>query len=144
MAIHLSVPSFRPHAHVRRGHPLGRYMFTGILVFLMVVFAIRIEQRMGIAGKPFALTRAHLQNELEAMPGEHLILVQYQPNHVLSDEWVFNGPDIPAQKVIWARSMTSELDLDLAGYFRGRSVWILVADAKSPVLTRWEPAGSRN
>jgi hypothetical protein len=135
VAIHLQFLRF-VRTRTWRGHPLGRWLFAGILVFLMVLFAIRIEQRMGIAGKPWALDRARILNRLEATPGEHLILVQYQPNHVLSDEWVFNGPDIPAQKVIWARSMTPVLDQELVGYFHGRNIWILRADANPPMLTR--------
>ncbi len=47
---------------------------------------------------------------INSAPGEHLILFEYQPNHVLTDEWAFKGPDIPAQKVIRARAMTPALD----------------------------------
>jgi hypothetical protein len=135
MAIHLQFLRF-VRTRTWRGRPLGRWVFAAILVFLMVMFAIRIEQRAGIAGKTWALDRARILNQLEATPGEHLILVEYRPNHVVSDEWVFNGPDIPAQRVIWARSMTPVLDQELVDYFHGRNIWILRADETPPALTR--------
>ena len=134
MAIHLQFLRF-VRTRRWRGRPLGRWVFAGILAFLMVLFALRIEQRVGVRGKPWAVARERFRNELEAMPGQHLILVQYQPNHVLTDEWVFNGRDIPRQRVIWARSMTPEQDQALVDYYRGRSIWILNADAQPPLLT---------
>jgi hypothetical protein len=142
MAIHLQFLRF-VRTRTWRGRPLGRWVFAGVLVFLMVLFAIRIEQRARIAGKPWALDRARMLNQLEAMPGEHLILVEYQPNHVLSDEWVFNGPDIPAQKVIWARSMTPDADSMLVKHFPRRTVWMLEADASPPRLAEFRRTGKQ-
>jgi hypothetical protein len=137
MAIHLQFLRF-VRTRTWRGRPLGRSVFAGILVFLTVLFAIRIEQRVRIAGKPWALDRARILNQLEATAGEHLILVEYRPNHALSDEWVFNGPDIPAQKVIWARSMTLDADSILVKHFPRRTVWTLEADASPPRLIEFQ------
>jgi hypothetical protein len=134
MAVHLQFLRF-VRTRTWRGRPVGRWAFTGILLFLMVLFAIRIEQRARIPGKPWALNRERVRKELEATPGEHLILVEYRPDHNLTDEWVFNGPDIPSQKVIWARAMTPALDQELVDYFHGRTIWILDADATPARLT---------
>ena len=139
MAIHLQFFRF-VRTRKWRGRPLGRRVFAGIILFLLVLFAIRFAQRVRIPGEAFALAREHFRIELAAVPGQHLILVQYQPHHLLSEEWVFNGPDIPAQKVIWARSMTPQLDQELVDYYQNCRVWILKADAKPPVLTPRNPA----
>jgi hypothetical protein len=133
MAIHLQFLRF-VRTRKWRGRPLGRRVFAGIMAFLMILFAIRFAQRVGVRGYPWALARQQLSDRLEAMPERHLILVQYKPNHSLTDEWVFNGPDIPNQKVIWARSMTPELDQELVDYYHDRRIWILNADASPPVL----------
>ena len=114
---------------------MGRWVFSSILIFLAILFAIRIEQRAQIPGKPWALDRQRIQKNLEALPGQHLVLVEYRPNHQLTDEWVFNGPDIPHQKVMWARAMSPALDQELVDYFHDCHIWVLDADANPAVLT---------
>ena len=133
MAVHLQFLRF---VRTRRWHgrAVGRYVFAGLMAFLAVLFGVRIVQRVQVRGEPWALARAQFQSRLESTPGRHLILVKYAPNHEVKDEWVFNGPDIPREKVIWARSMSPPLDRDLVDYYRGRSVWILDADASLPHL----------
>jgi len=133
MAVHLQFLRF-VRTRKWRGRAAGRYIFAGLLVFLLVLLGIRIAQRVHVGGKPWALARARLLSQLEATPGRHLILVNYAPNHDLTDEWVFNGPDIPGEKVIWARSMTPLLDQDLIDCYRGRTTWVLEADASPPRL----------
>ena len=133
MAVHLQFLRF-VRTRTWNGRPVGRWVFAGIVMLLAIVFAIRIEQRAGVPGKAWAVDRERIRRKLEAAPGEHLILVRYRPNHELTDEWVFNGPDIPGQKVIWARAMTPAQDQELVDYYHDRRIWILDADAQPAAL----------
>jgi len=51
---------------------------------------------------------------------------------------VFNEPDVPSAKVVWARMMTAEQDRELTSYLRDRDVYVVDADAMPPVLRRVE------
>jgi hypothetical protein len=81
------------------------------------------------------LDRAHILQELERTPGDHLVLVRYKPNHdFILDEWVYNGADIDGSKVIWARDMDSQ-NSELLRYFSGRHAWIAEPDYNPPRLS---------
>ena len=138
MAIHIQFLRY-VRAWKWRGRPLGRKLFAVILGIALSLIALRFAQRVGNNGPPWALARAQFLRQLQAAPGEHLVFVRYREKHVLTDEWVANGADIPGAKVIWARSMTTELDRQLQDYFRGRTFWTVDADANPPVLSPMGP-----
>jgi hypothetical protein len=80
--------------------------------------------------------RAHIESELEKLPGKQLIIVRYSSDHNPFDEWVYNAPDIDASKIIWAREMDTANNLDLMRYYKDRQVWLVQPDLHpSPVLT---------
>jgi len=96
--------------------------------------------------------RAGIQAALEQMPGKHLVLVRYAPNHNASEEWVYNSPDTDSSKVIWAREMDSgenqeqneEQDLALIRYYKDRKVWLVQPDATPATLTPYSHRGNEN
>jgi hypothetical protein len=124
---------------LRYVHAWRRWAFTAILVLLAVLFAYRYMQRIPPNPDYWANYRDQMQRELEHQPGKHLVYVRYSDHHVLQDEWVFNEPDIPSSKVIWARVMTPEQDRELSTYFHDRKLWVVEADANPPVLLRLAP-----
>jgi hypothetical protein len=83
--------------------------------------------------------RANVAQELNAQPGQHVVLVRYAPDFDLDREWVFNGADIDAQKIVWARDMGAEKNQELLDYYRGRMFWSVEADGTA----RIEPYGQR-
>jgi hypothetical protein len=104
----------------RLGRIIGTLCMVGFLVGVVLCVAAPLpadSMRVGhvelIAGK----------SELHA--GRHLILVKYDPGHLLDDEWVYNGADIAGQNIIWARSLGAASDQALIDYFPGRRVWLL-------------------
>ena len=46
-----------------------------------------------------------LIQKLQAIPGEHLVLVAYDFKTYDTFEWVYNEPDIDRQRIVFARDM---------------------------------------
>jgi hypothetical protein len=88
------------------------------------------------------LDRAAVVKQLNHQPGNHLVLVRYQPsngaNHVVDHEWVYNAADIDAAKIVWARDMGDSENHELLRYFQNRHIWLLNGDQSHP---RLEPFG---
>lgn len=86
--------------------------------------------------------RAELVQQLQNRPGQHLILVKYSSNHEPTIEWVYNGADIDASKIVWARSLGPKQDADLLRYFHDRCVWEIDADAAQPRLSLYDSSSA--
>jgi hypothetical protein len=84
----------------------------------------------------FGRTRNDMIHELSRLPGKHLVLVRYGPNHDIQKEWVYNAADIDRSRVVWAQDMGPKQDSELIKYFSDRNVWLLAADDVPPRLTR--------
>jgi hypothetical protein len=134
MAIHLQFLRWL-RAWKWRGYAIGKPLFIAVLCFLGILFAVRYAQRLGPYPDDWSQARQRFLHQLEATPGKHLVYVRYRPHHITQYEWVYNEPDIPSAKVIWARAMTPAEDDELARYYNDRILWVLDADANPPVLT---------
>jgi hypothetical protein len=77
--------------------------------------------------------RIAIDGQLAAVPGNQLVFVRYSPQHGFH-EWVRNGADIDAQRIVWALDLGAEEDQKLMQYYPERGVWVLLADAKPPRL----------
>jgi hypothetical protein len=83
--------------------------------------------------------RARVVDELERTPGKHLVIVHYRPDHDFAyDEWVSNGADIDASKVVFARDMGAD-NAELVDYFKGRRVWLADPDENREKLVPYRP-----
>jgi hypothetical protein len=76
-------------------------------------------------GEPF---RKPVEQQLAAIPGEHLVLVRYAANHNSGEEYVYNEADIDRAKTVWAREIPGMDLTPLFHYFRNRDVWIYEPD----------------
>jgi hypothetical protein len=76
--------------------------------------------------------RERVEKQLEATPGNHLIIVHYRLNHWVHNEWVYNRADIDGAKVVWAREMDAASNAKLTAYFHDRKIWLLEPD-ENPV-----------
>ena len=133
MAVHVQFLRY-VHAWKWRSWRIGRWAFPAILALLAVLFAHRYSVRLSPDPEYLGqLSRPH-ERQLDKKPGKHLVFVKYSDHHLLQDEWVYNEPDIPSAKVIWARMMTPPEDTQLTEYFHDRDVWVLDADAHPPLL----------
>lgn len=75
---------------------------------------------------------------LRRVPGRHLVFVEYPGGHPYRDEWVFNGADIPRQRITFARVWKPESDLALMRALPDHDVWL--ARPASNSLVRIDPA----
>ena len=79
-------------------------------------------------------SRAAIQEKLSHTPGKHLILVRYEEDHNIHDEWVYNGAEIDSAKVLWARELDPEQNAKLLTYFKDRQVWLVEPDKDNTEL----------
>ncbi len=119
-----------------RGRPVGIALTRVVVVFAIILSpfhphaaALGREEPVGIEN------RARIEAQLEANPGNHLVLVRYSPRHDVLAEWVYNRADVDNAKVVWARAIPGVDLAPLLNYFHGRQVWIVEADDSTPRLT---------
>jgi hypothetical protein len=77
---------------------------------------------------PRSTPRSRLVQQLKSESGRHLVFVDYakgwlegQPN----GEWVYNGADLAASRVIFAHLRTDRENRELMAQFPGRTVWLV-------------------
>jgi hypothetical protein len=119
----------------------GRVAVFALLAIYFGDFAVRGIAYAASAPRDFPKWRADLTTRLESLPGNHLVMVRYGPDHILHEEWVYNGADIDGSKIVWAREMSSAENGRLFDYFAGYHRWLLTVDADEPTLTEY-PAGA--
>jgi hypothetical protein len=85
------------------------------------------------------MEREAIVQKLDAMQGQHVVLVRYAPDFDPDREWVFNGADIDGQKIVWARDMGAEKNQELLDYYRGRKFWEVEGDGEAWI----EPYGAQ-
>lgn len=73
----------------------------------------------------WAQAREKMIAQLNASPDKHLVIVHYARKTKIKREWVYNGTDIDAAKVVWARDLGQQRNRKLIEYFAGRKVWWL-------------------
>jgi hypothetical protein len=117
---------------------------AGFLFWLMPVSAaILLTSSLQAGGARYNrstdwhLQRARLLEEVKQRPGKHLILVSYGPHQSIHEEWVYNGAEIDAAPVVWARIMDTERNCRLLEYFNERHIWTLELNGNHsvPALT---------
>jgi hypothetical protein len=85
------------------------------------------------------LSRAAIQKKLENTPGKHLVMVRYEQDHNVHDEWVFNGAGIDTAKVVWARELSAQQNEKLFAYFKNRQIWLATPDTDNTTLQPYSP-----
>ncbi len=83
--------------------------------------------------------RIFVRDALAQIPGRLLVFVRYAPQHAFQDEWVYNGADIAAERVIWARDLGPQEDLKLIAAYPGRTLLLLEPDDRPPQLSPYQP-----
>ena len=127
----LLVQGFRHLRHwVPNERPVG-VAFSRAMFLLAVLLAPFHPQSQPPLGLEF---RAQFESQLNASPGENLVIVRYSPVHNSNREWVYNAADIDHAKVVWAREIPGMDMHPLLDYFHGRRVWLVEPDATPPSM----------
>jgi hypothetical protein len=87
------------------------------------------------------LSRKQVEKQLRALPGEHLVIVHYSPEHDPKESWVSNSADIDGSKIVWAHDMGSQLNEELLRYFTGRQVWLVEPDQHPIQIVPYKAVG---
>lgn len=125
----LLVQAMRHLRHwVIRGRPIGIFL-TRLVVILAIDWAVI---QAGHAARYPALgwnaRRAQTIQTLDSVPGKHLVLVRYAPEHNVHQEWVYNAADIDNSRIVWAREIPGRGLQPLLDYFKDRKIWVVQPD----------------
>lgn len=83
--------------------------------------------------------RTAINQQLAAIPGKLVVLVQYSAHHIFQNEWVWNSADIDRSRVIWARDLGPAENSKLKDYYPDREFLLLQPDLQPPKLDRYSP-----
>ena len=120
------------------GRPVGIGVTRVVVLFAVLLAPFNLDDNSRFATPDPIQFRAQFISQLDAMPGQHLVIVHYSPQHSVFREWVYNGADIDGSKVVWAREIPGVSLRPLLGYFHGRQVWVAEPDATPPRLSRYD------
>ncbi len=118
-----------------QGKPWGRLVVC--ICVCSCIFYCVVEHVISpvIAPKTWADRKREISYDLMRDGSKHLIFVQYDANHDPNTEWVFNGPTLDGQAIIWARSMKDDDNSKLLNCYPARKVWLLHVKGKEPANT---------
>jgi hypothetical protein len=124
---------------------LRRFRWGGFLVAVLLVCIVfrPVREAMHARFQPVGTAtmskhRHDVELRLRAIPGRHLVFVQYAPDHDFHREWVYNGAEIDSAKIVWARPIGAESDAAFRRYLSSDHVWRLEPDTMPPTLTAIE------
>jgi hypothetical protein len=136
-------PSTPAPASGRAGAPGGGAFallaFAGWLAALLVILGgqARHDDYPFDTGQQDGPFRRPIEQQLDKVPGEHLVLVRYGDCHDAGEEYVYNDADIDRARIVWAREVPGQSVAPLLSYFRNRDVWVFEPDDR--ILQRYTP-----
>jgi hypothetical protein len=110
------------------GRSIGAGLSRAIILLLAIqivsdLYARRCDELSWTCGGDSS--RQAILQRLSNLPGKHLVIVRYEMDHNIHDEWVFNGAEIDSAKVLWARELDPAQNAALVAYFRDRHIWLV-------------------
>ena len=131
---------------LRRSRPaMARSIPAAVVTMLLVRVAMAVTPVPFVLHFPMTwattwsppLGREEIVERLEAVGGQHLVIVRYSARHQPFREFVFNDADIDRAPIVWARDMGAEKNAELLRYFNRRRVWLLSGDEDPPRLSAY-------
>jgi len=127
--------------------PVGMAITRFTVVICVLMAGLRlfdVQLRCPVPGYPFSTwicnwfgpdhfvpERAKVEQRLTEISGGQLAIVRYSSTHDPVDEWVYNGAELDASHVIWARDMGDAKNQELIHYYSSRTVWLVQPDSPS-------------
>lgn len=137
---------------LRRWNKSGLFLSRAVPVICVLVFALRavaVPLHISIRRThPYGWYQAQklprgwaarfpVEQQLNSIPGNHLVIVRYGPDHDIDSDWVYNEADIDHARIIWARDMGENQNRQLIDHFPDRSVWLAEPDSVPVQLTQY-------
>lgn len=123
----------------RKGAPVGQFLVRSVPVVCVGMIILRLAGI--VAHAPLEphwplgnMDRVRIVDRLNAIPGAHLVIVEYGPEHNVDRDWIYNAPDIDSARIVWARDMGKQQNLELLHYFHDRHAWLMSGDESPPLL----------
>jgi hypothetical protein len=69
--------------------------------------------------------RGRLVRNLKSVAGNHLVFVEYAQGWDFEHEWVYNGADLAATRVLFAHSLSDRENCELMERYPGRTAWLV-------------------
>ena len=128
----------------RRGRAVGHGLVRAVCLVSVAMVVLRVAaMASGIRIEPPRPAGIKKRNvilqQLGALPGKHLVIVHYAPQHIPHEDWVNNCANIDAEKIVWARDMGDLQNRELVLYFKDRKAWRVEADDPAPRLETYDP-----
>ena len=127
--------------HLRRfeymGRPIGIYLSRIVVVAALDWVLVLAGHAARVPFIPWSQERLQIAKQLEATPGDHLVLVDYGAGHNVHQEWVYNAAEIDHSRIVWARRIPGRDLTPLLNYFAGRQTWVVYPDEMPPRLVRY-------
>ena len=123
----------------RHGTPTGQFLVRSVPIVCVGMIILRLAGI--VAHAPLEphwplgnLDRVRIVERLSAIPGAHLVIVRYGPDHNVDRDWIYNAPDIDRARIVWARDMGKEQNQELLRYFPNHHAWLMSGDESPPYL----------
>ena len=118
--------------HLRRWvvqrRPVGIFLTRMVIMMAVVRISTATWEQARHPATKWGEQRVAIVADLDRLPGNHLVIVRYAPEHNPGHEWVYNAADIDQAKIVWAREIPG-MDLKpLMDYYHDRKVWVVDAD----------------
>jgi len=127
-----------------RGRPVGIALSRAVVLLLILDTSVNTARH-----KCDALlwpcegdrSREVIADKLNHTTGKHLVVVRYEEDHNIHDDWVFNGADLDGAKVLWARELDAAQNAKLFAYYKDRQIWLVTPDSDNTYLEPYTPPG---
>ncbi len=129
-------------------HWPGRWLMPAMLGLALIGWPVVIlfqQTQQGDAPQLWVVSRLEVTNQLEDQAAQEgrgqVVFVMMAEGQPAFAEWVYNGADIDAQTVIFARSLGPARDVAVAKYYPKRRLWQawLKPDGELDRLTPYDP-----
>lgn len=117
--------------------PWGRRTLAAAAVFFTASLLLQVFWLLRDPVPEFTAQRRSIEARLRG-GGPDLVLVRYGPGHNYLHEWIYNGPDLLRQDLVWARDLGPQANARLVRHFPNHRFWRLTVEA-APAAPRLEP-----
>ena len=110
-------------------------IFAGQLGFKVVEWPVGDWLTHWYGPDRYGSERAHIETNLEMLPGNQIAFVRESSKRDSLDQWVYNDPNISASKVVWAWDMGTADNRELMQYYSDRKAWLVNMDTEPATVS---------